>query len=70
MSRRKLIDRPVGFHVRVPGSVYRKVHTLLLDPRKGRVEYGAMNALITRLLREWLEREVQEIEAKGESENG
>lgn len=45
--------------LRIPESLLIEVKTLLLDPKTGRVKYGAMSSLVERLLREWI-REVRE----------
>lgn len=53
--------------LRIPEPLLLEVKTLLLDPKTGRVKYGAMSSLVERLFREWL-REVRAGERNPEIE--
>ena len=59
---------PLGT-IRIPKSLHDPITLLLCDPVTGKVEYGAMNSLVERLLREWLDREIrkekEEVKADG-----
>lgn len=52
---RKLKNGSVEISVYLPEGLALEVKTLLMDPKFGRVRYGAMKALLTRLLSEWVE---------------
>jgi hypothetical protein len=42
-------------NIRVPESLHAEVNLLLLDPVAHKVRWGALSALITRLLAQWVE---------------
>lgn len=51
----KTVEIKTGVHFYCPIALYKEVKILLFDPRVGRTKYGGMTALITALLREWVE---------------
>lgn len=51
---RKSVEPLVTKVVRLPQSMADRVDLLLLDPVRGKVQYGAFNSLMIRLLNEWL----------------
>lgn len=55
MVRPKHIDPPVRQDINLPKSVYDKMKTELYSEVEGRVPYGAMSALVTELVTQWLE---------------
>lgn len=54
MSRPKNEEPSSPIHTNLPESLVREIKILLLDPKTGRVKYGAMNGLIEKLLRQYL----------------
>lgn len=42
---------------------------LLLDPMAGKIEYGALSNLVTRLLREWVEKQIEEKRGQDDRRN-
>lgn len=54
-GRPALLTPTVEWKVRVPVDLAAKADLLALDPLRGTITYGARSALITRLLREYLE---------------
>ena len=54
MARPKSLDTITQINVKLPGSLVRKVRVMLLDPVRGKVKYGAMAALMTKLLGDWI----------------
>lgn len=42
-------------YIRVDRDVIARVETILMDPIKGRLRYGALKTLVTVLLRQWLQ---------------
>ena len=57
-----------SIHIKVPGSLFREVKLLLLDPVSGRVRYGEMSKLATSLLRTWVEKQRKEFAKTGEDD--
>ena len=55
MPMPKHTDPPSRIHVTVPSTVIAQVDLILFDPVLGRPHYSARSALITNLLRAWLE---------------
>lgn len=56
MPRPRKIDRPVKFHVAMPGSVHDKMMRELYSEIEGRVPYGAVSSLLEMLVVDWLVR--------------
>lgn len=54
-GRPALLTPTVEWKVRVPVDLAAKADLLALDPLRGTITYGARSALITRLLREYLD---------------
>lgn len=54
MGRNKLIDRPRKFEIKLPDSIFTKVHQELYSEIEGKVPYGAISALGTQLFTAWL----------------
>lgn len=44
-----------SLNCRVDSQTLQEVRHILRDPVKNKTEYGSMGALVTRLLRDWLE---------------
>lgn len=42
-------------YVRIPSELVRSVKLILMDPKTGRVKYGAMSALFSKLARKWVD---------------
>lgn len=59
MSRGKKphLDRPVEVSVNLPETLIAKVSLLLFDPIRGTRKHGALSALITGLLKDWVSRQ-------------
>ena len=55
-GRRPKLDRPVHKRIHIPSSVHDEVEIILSDPLSGRPRWGAFSALVTQLLREWLDK--------------
>ena len=51
---RKLVEPTVQLKGRIPASLARDVRILLLDPKTTIIRYGALSALITKLLSDWV----------------
>ena len=49
-----------SIHIKVPGSLFREVKLLLLNPTSGRVRHGEMSKLATSLFRTWVEKQRKE----------
>ncbi len=56
MRLRKL-DPSVRKHVYIPESITNEIEVLLCDPISGEVRYGSWSDLVTKLLKEWLEKQ-------------
>lgn len=54
-GRKSLVVPTILWSCRIPVDVAAKVDLLLHDPLRGVPEYGARSALVSRLLREWLD---------------
>lgn len=61
MPKPFLTDRPKSLTVMIPESLYNKVQLLLLDPTRARTKYKARSALVTSLLRDWVENQRKEV---------
>lgn len=59
MSKRARHDPPVQFKCMIPASLKRDIDLLLMDPTRGQIKYGSLAALVTRLLRAWVNRQVK-----------
>lgn len=55
MTRRKNLDRGRPFEIQLPDSIQQKVRAELYSEVEGRVPFGALTALGTKLFSEWLE---------------
>jgi len=58
MPAPRKVDRPVKKRLSIPESVATQVDLLLWSDLEGRTPKGDWSELVTRLLREWLERQV------------
>lgn len=47
------MEEKTGIYAQIPADLCRDVKLLLMDPKTGRVGYGKMAALITKLLQNW-----------------
>ena len=47
-------EPPVKIGIVLPAPLARQIKLILLDPAKGRTQYGKLSGLIQRLLKEWL----------------
>ena len=54
-GRKRKLDRPVGWYVKIPTSVFEAVLAELRDPVTGRTPLGSKSELTTLLLRRWLQ---------------
>ena len=54
MPRPKKTDRPRRFEVCLPESVYARLQLELFSELEGKVPFGAMSVLTTRLIDQWL----------------
>lgn len=57
-----------SIHIKVPGSLFREVKLLLLNPASGRVRHGEMSKLATSLFRTWVEKQRKEFVETGEDD--
>lgn len=64
-GRKAHADPPVKYVISVPSTLSAKVELLLFDPVTQKPLYGGRSALITQLLREWVERQVRVQESSG-----
>lgn len=55
MPKEKTEDPLSQMNIKLRGSLVRKVRILLLDPKTGKVKYGALAKLVTQLLNDWVE---------------
>ena len=55
MTRRKNLDRGRPLEIQLPESIQQKVRAELYSEVEGRVPFGAITELGTRLFREWLQ---------------
>ena len=53
MGRQKL--NKIRTHIAIDQETFAELETLLLDPEKGGLRYGALSAITNRLYRQWLE---------------
>lgn len=58
-------NRGIAVSAYLPPELHLEVQALLLDPKHGRTQYGAFSTLVTRLLKEWVEKQRKEF-AQGE----
>lgn len=56
MSKPQRSDPPVEIELSIPQSVLTRVELALVDPVRGKPAYGARSKLVTRLLKDWLDR--------------
>jgi metal-responsive CopG/Arc/MetJ family transcriptional regulator len=56
-GRRARIDKPVRWEVSLPTSLAAEVELHIFDPVRRTQAFGARSALVSRLLREWLEQQ-------------
>lgn len=56
-GRKRLAERPIARQIHIPETVVAKVDLILYNPRTGVRRHGAWSALVTQLLREWLEKQ-------------
>lgn len=54
MPRLRKIDRPRRLEIKLPESIYRKLHDQLYSEVENSVPFGAMSALGTELFSNWL----------------
>ena len=47
------MEEKAGIYAQIPADLCRDVKLLLMDPKTGRVGYGKMAALVTKLLQAW-----------------
>ncbi len=64
VGRPRKIDTPQQRIVRLPASVSARLDALLWSDVEGRVPYGAFQTLITRLVEDWLVKQVQQSEKR------
>ena len=67
-GRRAALIPAVPWKCNIPVDVAAQVDTLLLDPLRGIPEYGARSALVTQLLRAWLEAQRKAVSPTTEKE--
>jgi len=60
MVRIKHLDAPVPTRFNIPESVIARVKLELYSDLEGRVPYGVMSALVTKLLNDWLKERLGE----------
>ena len=57
LGRKPHADKPRQWKITLPDSIATQVELLLCDAMTGKPAYGARGDLITKLLREWLEKQ-------------
>jgi hypothetical protein len=66
-GRKPNMDRPIGVEIHIPESVMARVSLLLFDPVRGARKHGAMSALVSQLLREWVEKQCGRLQSGAEN---
>ena len=60
MGRPKNAIPSITKHVSLPEDLFARVELLLLNPITGKMKYGDFSRLIEQLLREWLDKQIQQ----------
>jgi len=60
MPRKKKLIPSKPKTIQIPEDVYNRVELLLMNPSRGKAEFGAWSDLITSLLREWVMKQIKE----------
>lgn len=55
-GRKHFHDTPREWKIYLPSSLCDEISEALKDPLTGKIAYGARNKLLTRLLREWVQK--------------